>query len=127
HEDDRAGGGVQQLPRRGAPARVVTGDPADRPEPEGDRAGGRGDQHPVEPPGEPDDPDVVVERPVAEPARARVDGFDRHQSLRGAGVTPCFWKYASKTWSAAGAAALPPWPPFSITAHTTMDGLSVGP
>ena len=29
--------------------------------------------------------------------------------------------------AAAGAAAVPPWPPFSITAHTTIDGLSVGP
>ncbi len=37
------------------------------------------------------------------------------------------WKYCSKTLSAAGAAASPPWPPFSITAHTTTDGLEYGP
>ena len=40
---------------------------------------------------------------------------------------PCLWKYASNTCSAAGAAAVPPWPPFSITAQTTIDGLSYGP
>ena len=37
------------------------------------------------------------------------------------------WKYCSKTLSAAGAAAVPPCPPFSITAQTTICGESKGP
>jgi hypothetical protein len=37
------------------------------------------------------------------------------------------WKYDEKTSAAAGAAAVPPRPPFSITAQTTSFGLSVGP
>ena len=37
------------------------------------------------------------------------------------------WKYCSNTFSAAGAAAVPPWPPFSITAQTTIDGAVYGP
>ena len=36
------------------------------------------------------------------------------------------WKYCSKTFRAAGAAAVPPWPPFSITAQSAMVGLSAG-
>src|SRR5207253_8596993 len=36
-------------------------------------------------------------------------------------------KYCSNTLSAAGAAAVPPWPPFSISAQTTSFGLSYGP
>ena len=35
------------------------------------------------------------------------------------------WKKCSKTFSAAGAAAVPPWPPFSITAQTAIFGVSV--
>ena len=40
---------------------------------------------------------------------------------------PCLRKYASNTLSAAGAAAVPPWPPFSITAQTTIVGVVEGP
>src|SRR5947208_6486575 len=36
-------------------------------------------------------------------------------------------KNDSKTFSAAGAAASPPWPPFSISAQTTRSGESEGP
>ena len=36
-------------------------------------------------------------------------------------------KYFSNTFSAAGAAAVPPWPPFSITAQTTIVAFSDGP
>ena len=42
-------------------------------------------------------------------------------------VVAVLWKYCSNTFSAAGAAAVPPWPPFSITAQTTIDGASNGP
>ena len=42
-------------------------------------------------------------------------------------VKPCLWKYASNTLSAAGAADVPPWPPFSITAQTVIVGVSTGP
>ena len=31
-----------------------------------------------------------------------------------------WWKYFWNTWSAAGAAATPPWPPFRIIATTTI-------
>ena len=37
------------------------------------------------------------------------------------------WKNDAKTCAAAGAAASPPWPPFSITAQTTIFAASVGP
>src|SRR5580765_5674124 len=39
----------------------------------------------------------------------------------------CLPKKDSKTLSAAGAAASPPWPPFSISAQTTRSGESDGP
>ena len=42
-------------------------------------------------------------------------------------VTSGVLKYDWKTFSAAGAADVPPWPPFSITAQTTIVGLSNGP
>src|SRR5262245_39502668 len=37
------------------------------------------------------------------------------------------WKNRLKTSSAAGAAAVPPCPPSSISAHTTSSGLATGP
>ena len=37
------------------------------------------------------------------------------------------WKNCWNTFSAAGAAAVPPWPPFSISAQTTSSGSSTGP
>ncbi len=40
---------------------------------------------------------------------------------------PFSWKNCSNTFSAAGAATEPPWPPFSISAQTTSVGLSYGP
>ena len=53
---------------------------------------------------------------------------DRHQSLWIAPIDGAFWwKYCSNTFSAVGAAAVPPWPPFSISAQTTSVGLSYGP
>ena len=36
-------------------------------------------------------------------------------------------KNFASTCAAAGAAAVPPWPPFSITAQMTIFGLSYGP
>ena len=67
------------------------------------------------------------------PGRRRrrcLDGVDvlGHQSvfpmspIAGAFVLKC----CSNTSSAAGAAAVPPWPPFSMTAQTAIDGLSAG-
>ncbi len=44
---DRADAGVQRLPAAEAPARVVLGDPADRPDPEPDDRGDGREQHPV--------------------------------------------------------------------------------
>src|SRR5262249_12382534 len=52
----------------------------------------------------------------------------RHQStftsVEVGALTP---KYCSKTLSAAGAAALEPWPPFSMSAQTTSRAESEGP
>src|SRR5262249_56295302 len=52
----------------------------------------------------------------------------RHQStftsVEVGALTP---KYCSKTLSAAGAAALEPWPPFSMSAPTTRRAESEGP
>jgi len=63
---------------------------------------------------------------VATERDSLASGVDDHQS-----VLTSVWLWAftpknfSKTRSAAGAAAVDPWPPFSITAQTTMRGASV--
>src|SRR5262249_40755198 len=59
----------------------------------------------------------------------RASGCRQPQSLFTGTATcvGCALKYDSKTLSAAGAAAVPPWPPFSITAQTTIVGASDGP
>ena len=51
-----------------------------------------------------------------------------HQSVCVGATSAAFlWKNSSNTWRAEGAAASPPKPPFSITAHTTRLGESYGP
>src|SRR5579859_245870 len=60
--------------------------------------------------------------------RSLRSGVLEHQSEW---MSPCWadgtWKKCAKTRSAAGAAAVPPWPPFSITTHTTSFGAFTGP
>src|SRR6266566_3075213 len=104
---------------------VVARDPLDRPEAGRHNAADGEEEDPV------DLADDVGERkpfaPHAGLFRAAVLE-DGHQSEWIGPVVAAFvWKYCSKTFSAAGAAAVPPWPPFSITAHTTSVGLSNGP
>jgi len=66
-----------------------------------------------------------VDRVAAE-RQTLATGVDDHQSvLTRVWSPPATPKNFSKTRSAAGAAAVEPWPPFSITAHTTIRGASV--
>src|SRR2546421_10338305 len=133
-DEERAGGahdpdrGEDRLARHvvaRAAGHVVPRDAGDRPEPVCDQAADRHDEYPVE---------AARERrrlgaggPTGTGGGA-VAGVLDHQSEC---TAPCCvaWrpKYCSNTFSAAGAAAVPPWPPFSITAQTTIVGFSVGP
>src|SRR5205823_6637662 len=98
-----------------APWHVEPRDPVDRPEPEPDAGRGTGEEEPVEPPKE---TELLRRRPPALPRRrpcprARVL---QHQSEWIGPTTGAFvLKKCSNTFSAAGAAAVPPWPPFSIS------------
>ena len=100
---------------------VVPRDPGDRPEPVAERRGDRGEQHPVEPADRGADRRAVV-APVRDAAGALVEGLD-HQSVfpvcAAGALRP---NQCSNTRSAAGAAAVPPWPPFSMSAQTTIEG-----
>ena len=59
--------------------------------------------------------------------RERTGGDEIHQSLTVGAIAPAaWWKYCSNTFNAAGAAAEPPWPPFSMSAQTVIVGLSAG-
>jgi len=106
---------------------VVTRDPGDRPEPVPDEHRDAADQDPVEAPDEGGDLGRLA--PAGAGCCAGVgDVVIDHQSL---GIGPvrvaCLPKNDSKTLSAAGAAASPPWPPFSTSAQTTRSGESEGP
>ena len=124
HEDQHADCGVQSLPRAGRAADVVLRDPVDRPEPVADDAREREHQHPVEPAQHAAEAERLHLSAIAQPARPGVDRLDRHQSEACWVVVAVFLKYCSKTRRAAGAAAVPPWPPFSITAQTAIVGWS---
>src|SRR5262249_45639341 len=108
-------------------ARIVLRDPVDRPEPIGGERPERPEQRPVETPNEAARADGGRMTTRAESACCRVDCFDRHQSDGCGAVVEVVWKNCWKPLGAAGAAASPPWPPFSITAHTTIVGLLYGP
>ena len=57
-----------------------------------------------------------------------LDDAGRHQSeFTGTTGVSGTSKYFASSFMAAGAAAVPPWPPFSIRAQTAIVGLSVGP
>ena len=93
---------------------VVARDPRDGPEAVGDDRADGEKQQPVQPAQEADEVD-----PLAGDARGR--SRRRNQSLGTTPWTPAFsWNQYSKSFSAAGAATAPPWPPFSITAQTTI-------
>ena len=104
-------------------------DAGDRPEPERDERARGGEENPVQP-GDERPLLRARERPRSAAAPSGLDGVDvlDHQSvfpmspIAGAFVLKC----CSNTLSAAGAAAVPPWPPFSMTAQTAIDGLSAG-
>ena len=92
---------------------VEAGDPGHGPEPVGDDRADGEEEDPVEPAEEADDVDVLARRPGGSGRRT--------QSLATTPWTPaCSRNQCSKTFSAAGAATVPPWPPFSITAQTTI-------
>ena len=108
HEPHR---GVERLPARGAAAGIVPRDAADRPDAVGDRRerGARAA------------PSRSARGARRGPAPARARRFagcgcagrrprssSAHQSEMWEVTTPSRWKYCSKTWSAAGAAAVPP-------------------
>ena len=100
---------------------VEARDARDRPQPVGDERPGREQQHEIEPPHQRGE----VHRVAAE-RNSLASGVDDHQSvLTRVWLPPLTPKNFSKTRSAAGAAAVDPWPPFSITAQTTMRGASV--
>src|SRR5581483_4985182 len=107
--------GVERLPAREAATRVVLRDPVDRLQPVGDDPDDGSEEQPIDTTDGPEQPDRLCGGTGPEPASATVDGFDRHQSEMWVERTPFLWKYFSNTFSAAGAAAVPPWPPFSIT------------
>ena len=95
---------------------VVPRDPRDGPEPVGDDRAHGEEQHPVEPAQEADEVDALAGDRRVRPRR-------RNQSLGTTPWTPAFsWNQYSNSFSAAGAATAPPWPPFSITAQTTIGG-----
>ena len=127
-EEQRAGRGVEALPRGGRAADVVPRDPVDRREPVADdarrartsapsRAGAARRRA----------PSASASRRLRSPRALVSTASIAHQSERVLGRGAVFLKYFSKTLRAAGAAAVPPWPPFSITAQTTIVGVSYGP
>ena len=86
------------------------------------------DQHPVEPPDERGDGDRLLPPAGAEPlGRALTASITISRVIPGPRLGALMPKYCSKTRSAAGAAAVPPWPPFSISAQTTIVGSFAGP
>ena len=111
---------------------VVVRDPVDRPEPVADERGDGAREHPVEAAQE---RELVQARGAPRPRagalgrrilRSRSPSVAR-QSDRAPSAGAFSWKNCSNTFSAAGAATVPPWPPFSISAQTTSVGLSYGP
>ena len=88
----------------------------------------RAHEQPVEPADDAASPTACTSRRGRRPRALGVDDFDAPSVAIAFGVVVAVvWKYCSKTFSAAGAAAVPPWPPFSITAQTTIVGASNGP
>src|SRR5204862_7425236 len=103
---------------------VVARDVRDRPQTVGDEPRDRPDQDPVEPA----DDGRNVRGFAAARATCCSGGVIDHQSeWIGPFCVACLSKNCSNTFSAAGAAASPPWPPFSINAQTTRSGESDGP
>src|SRR5207237_8189006 len=104
---------------------VAARDSRDRPEAVRDDRADRCQQHPVDPAHE---RARVLGRA---PARPPLDSGTSRVLDQSVSTVPCcaavVLKYFSKTRSAAGAAAVPPWPPFSIAAQTTSSGLAEGP
>src|SRR5262249_11840243 len=64
---------------------------------------------------------------AARPAGGSGGVVDHQSEWIGPFCVACLWKNSSNTFSAAGAAASPPWPPFSISAQTTRSGEFEGP
>ena len=128
-ERDAADGRVDDLPVE-VVARVAgdveprhAGDP---PEPDGDEPGDAGEQHPVER-AEDADEGRALGAPVAQPCPLGSGVLEHQSEWIGPSWWALTWKNSEKTCSAAGAAAVPPWPPFSITAQTTIFAEFVGP
>ena len=86
-----------------------------------------GEEHPVERAQDRDERDAFAAvraaalLSVIPRTRASAHGADQ-SVLPGTGGFTLTWKKDAKTSAAAGAAAMPPWPPFSITAQTTSFG-----
>ena len=105
---------------------IVVRDPGDRPEAVPDERPDAADQDPVETPDEGGDLDLLASAGAG--CCTGIGDVIDHQSLWiGPVWVACLPKNDSKTLSAAGAAASPPWPPFSISAQTTRSGESEGP
>ena len=123
---DRAQQGVGGLPRDvvvGIAGDVELRDAVDRPEAVPHDRDDGGEQHPVEPA---EQGRFTRARAHARRRSLRDDVVD-HQSASAVCTSPAsLLKYDSKTRSAAGAAASPPKPPFSITAQTTSSAAFKG-
>ena len=129
---DAADGRVDRLPDDvvvGAARHVVARDPRDEVQAVADERRDRSEEDPVEVPDERLGARLDAAR--ARPRAARACVVDGHQSVSDVETTlispMSFLKYLAKTSSAAGAADVPPWPPFSTSAHTTISGSSAGP
>ena len=104
---------------------VEARDAGDDPEAVADEAGGGSHEDPVEAAQERDQRRLGTTRGGSDP---RAAGDLDHQSVSttiASGASTL--KKRSKTWSAAGAAALEPCPPFSMSAQTTRRAASDGP
>ncbi len=124
---DSAQQGVSGLPldvEVGIAGDVELRDAVDRPEAVPHDRDDRGEQHPVEPA---EQRRLARTRAHARRRSLRDDVID-HQSASAVCTSPAsLLKNDSKTRSAAGAAASPPKPPFSITAQTTSSAACEGP
>ena len=103
---------------------VVARDPGDGPQTDADEGADRAQQEPVEVARRPRESVPLLTDANPDPG----DVLD-HQSVApgSANCADLTWKNCWNTCSAAGAAAVPPWPPFSISAQTTSSGSSTGP
>ena len=116
HQADEPHGRVDALADdvvAGVCREVVARDPGDRPEPVADERSDRAQEDPVESPEESRDLETLgLDGP--KPLGACVNGLDHPPTW------PCSLKNCWKTFSAAGAAASAPKPPFSISAQTVI-------